>query len=144
MKYRVEVNIKKPRTEVSNALRDKDAALKWIKGLKSFELIKGQMEEVGSQYEMVFNNNGKESKMIETITSFDSPNKITTVYTMNKVWNECINNLHEKEMSTTYVMDVVFKFGFPMNLFIWAFKPFFKKESLKGLNDFKNYVEKEL
>lgn len=141
MKYVTEIIIDKPRDLVVSQMRDKEASFKWMEGLKSFDLIEGEMEQVNSKYKMVFENNGKTQSMIETITHFDPPKKITTTYEMGSVWNECVNRFVEFETKTKYIMDTEFKFGFPWVLFAWAMKPIFKKQTLKGMIDFKNYVE---
>ena len=142
MKYTVEVIINKDIETVVREIRSRDAAFKWMDNLESFELIEGQLDSLNSKYKMVFNNKGKIQEMTETITEFNPPRSITTVYEMASVWNECVNRFEDKDGKTVYSMDTTFKFGFLMNLFIWMFKPMFKKESLKGLTAFKEYVEK--
>lgn len=137
----MQVVINKELDFVVNELRSREASFKWIKGLKSFELIEGKLDEVNSKYLMVIENNGKSQEMVETITEFNPPRSITTVYEMGSVWNECVNRFESKEGKTVYSMDTTFKFGFVMKLFIWIFKPMFKKETLKGLLAFKEYCE---
>ncbi|MCD4826388.1 MAG: hypothetical protein K8Q99_01250 [Acholeplasmataceae bacterium] len=141
MKYKVQTIINKPIDLVSSEMRSRESAFKWIKGLEKFDLIEGEMEAVGSKYQMVFNSGQKVSTMTETITAFNPPSLITTVYETKGVWNECINTFESIGNQTKYVMDVTFKFSFPVNLFIWMFKKTFKKESLNGLVAFKDYVE---
>lgn len=141
MKYVVEVVINKDREFVVNQMRDKEAAFKWMEGLQSFDLIEGNNEEINSKYKMVFLNKGRKEEMIETITDFDPPKQITTVYQMGSVVNECVNIFEENNEKTTYRMNVDFKFGLPWVLFAWAMKPMFKKQSLKGMIAFKDYVE---
>lgn len=87
MKYRVEVEIDKPIDLVIREMRSKESAFKWIKGLEKFNLIEGEMDAVGSKYLMVFNNGKKVSTMTETITAFNPPSLITTVYETKGVWN---------------------------------------------------------
>lgn len=143
MKYTVSVIINRKREEVSDTLRSRKAAFEWMKGLKSFDLIEGKLEEDNSKYKMVFTNKGKETVMYETINRFAPPGVFDTTYTAGKVVNYCENKLIEQEDQTKYEMTTSFEFPFPMNLFIWMFKPMFKKETLKGMLDFKNYLEKE-
>lgn len=142
MKYTVDVVINKDRETVVKELQNRDALFEWMKGLKSIDLIAGELGQKDSEYTMVFTNEkGKEDKMKETITEMNPPKSITTVYEMKGVYNECINRFEEEQDVTRYLMDVDFKFSFPMNLFIWMFKPMFKKQTLSGMNDFKEYVE---
>lgn len=141
MKYDTKVIIKKNIEFVSKQLSNRDAAFKWMDGLKEFNLIEGKMNEVGSKYQMVFENKGKTEKMIETITEFSPPSRITTVYEMDGVWNECINILEESNNETIYTMSTDFKFKFPLNLFVWVFKKKFKEQTLNSLTKFKEYCE---
>ena len=141
MKYRTEVLINKSIDVVVAEMRNKESAFKWMNGLESFDLIEGQMEEPGSKYKMVFMNKGKKQEMIETITVFDPPKNITTTYEMGSVFNICENQFVESGEQTKYIMDTEFQFGCPWKLFTWAIKGIFKKETLKGMEDFKAYVE---
>lgn len=143
MKYIVRVTIDKRREAVSDALRSREAAFLWMKGLKSFDLIEGEFEKVNSKYKMIFENKGKETVMFETINEFNPPTTFNTTYTAGKVVNYCENRFTELGNQTEYEMETTFKFPFPISLFIWIFKPMFKKETLSSMVDFKNYVEKE-
>lgn len=141
MKYTVEVLISKDLETVVRELRSQEAAFKWMDTLESFDLIEGELDQIGSKYKMVFNNKGRKEEMVETITAFDPPKQITTTYEMGSVWNECVNKFEAKGSVTSYVMETTFKFGFPWILFVWLMKPMFKKQTLKGMHDFKKYVE---
>lgn len=78
--------------------------------------------------------------MTETITE-KTPSRIHTVYESNGVWNECINPLKKNENKTINEMKTEFRFGFLLGLFMWVFKPIFKKETLHSLTQFKEYCE---
>jgi len=141
MKYTTKVIIKKEVDVVYNALDDKESAFKWIDGLETFDLLEGINGEVNSKYKMIFKDKkGNLSEMTETIKQ-KTDNTIVTVYEAKGVWNECINNLISNGNQTIYEMKTTFKFGVLTNLFIWILKPMFKKETLKGLNKFKEYCE---
>lgn len=140
MKYVVTVSIDKPINKVMEILQSREHALKWIKGLTSFDLIEGNLGEVNSKYKMVFEHKGKTSQMIETLQDIQDQS-ITTIYEQNGVWNECINQLEDHGEHTHYKVLTTFKFPWYMTWFIWAFKSSFIKESLIGINDFKHYVE---
>lgn len=143
MKYTVTVTINRSREVVSNGLRSREAAFKWMKGLKSFDLVEGEMDQVNSKYKMVFENKGKETTMYETINAFNPPLEFDTTYTVGKVKNYCESKFIEHDGKTEYRMFTEFRFPFPLNIFIWIFKPMFKKETKAGMLDFKNYIEKE-
>ena len=141
MKYTSEIVIDRPRDVVLEVLTSREEAFKWMKGLKEFSLIEGIENEVNSKHKMVFDNNGRTEIMTETITRFDVPDVITTVYEMDGVWNECVNRFYEKDGQTLYVMEVSFKFPFLMNLFIWMAKGMFQKQTMSSMVDLKNHIE---
>jgi hypothetical protein len=141
MKYVTKITINKDKLFVSDALVSKEAAFKWMGGLKEFNLVEGNMNEVGSKYNMVFSNKGKTEKMTETIMEFSPPNRITTLYEAPGVWNECVNSLEESNGKTIYTMSTDFKFKFPLNLFIWIFKSKFKEQTMESLKSFKEFCE---
>ena len=143
MKYTEKVLIDAPREEVLKVMRSREDAMKWMEGLKSFELIEGEMDQENSKYEMVFDNKGKEQKMKETILKMNPPGEIVTLYEMGGVWNECVNRFTETGDRTIYEMDVTFKFPLLMSLFTWALKGMFRKETLKGMVALKDYIEKK-
>lgn len=141
MVYEVSVTINKSIEEVIEVMRSMEHSMKWIKGLRSFELIEGQMDELNSKYKMVFKGKKNDMIMIETITELDLPNKITTTYEQGPVWNECVNLFKGHEDHTHYRMISQFKFPWYISLFIWMFKSSFIRETSQGMNDFKEYVE---
>lgn len=143
MKYDTKVIINKDIQTVSDALVSKEAAFKWMDNLKEFNLIEGEMNAVGSKYEMVFENKGKTEKMTETILEFSPPGRIVTLYEAKGVWNECINLFEETDSKTTYIMKTTFKFKFPLNTFIWIFKKKFKEQTKESLIAFKEYCEEK-
>ena len=53
---------------VYSFISEADKAKLWIAGLSSVELISGEEMEVGSSYRMVFEYNGKQMSMTETVT----------------------------------------------------------------------------
>lgn len=143
MKYTKSVTIRKKRNEVVDLMQSREAALVWMEGLKEFTLVEGELGEENSRYKMVFENKGKQQVMYETVLEVSPPEKLTTVYEMGGVKNICFARFFEDGNNTTYEMETDFKFKFPINIFIWLFTPMFKKETIKGMNAFKEYCEKD-
>lgn len=141
MKYEVNVTILKPLEEVVGVMEDTKNAFGWMKGLKEYKLLEGEMGQEGSKYEMIFDSNGKVEKMTETVVEKKFPDKIVTVYEAGKVWNQCENLFRGHADHTHYKMISTFKFPWYMELFMWMFKPMFKKQTEQGLLDFKEYME---
>lgn len=141
MKYNVSVTIGKHVDFVVEILKSRDHALKWIDGLKEFNHKTGTFGEVGSTYEMVFENKkGRRSVMKETLSKLDGHN-ITTIYEQGSVWNACETELIGHVNHTHYNMTSIFKFPWYLAWFIWMFKPFFIKQTRDAMVVFKEYVE---
>jgi len=144
MKYEVSVTINKGIDEVLEKFQDRDAAFEWITGLTKFELIEGELGKEKSKYLMEFTNEkGKKSTMKETIEVMNPPLNITTIYEAGSVWNRCENIFKGHDDHTHYKMITEFKFPWYMGFMGFLFKKMFVKESLKGLNAFKEYAERE-
>ena len=140
MKYEVTVVIDKNPDEILEILTSHEHALKWMKGLKRFELVEGEMNGDNSKYNLVFDNNGKEAIMVETIKKI-SDNEIVAIYEQGPVYNETVNIFRGHDGHTHYTMKNIFKFKWWMALFIWPFKKMFIAQTTKGMNDLKEYVE---
>jgi uncharacterized membrane protein len=142
MRYEVTVTIHKSVEEVVKAIQDREGAFKWIKNLKKFDLIEGEMNMAKSKYIMEFvSDKGKTTTMYEEIESIDVPNEIITVYTSGSVWNRCINRFWGHDDHSHYSMDCEFKFPWYLSIFMWLFKNMFYNQTLKDLEAFKAYVE---
>lgn len=141
MKYSVSITINKDLQHVLDEFQNKEAAFKWIDGLKEMNLIEGEENKEGSKYEMLFESKGKTQKMIETLMNINLPDSITTRYQLGKVDNICVNKFEKERNTTIYTMDTSFAFPFPQNIFMALLKPVFKMETKKGMNAFKSYIE---
>ena len=69
VKYTNEITIDKPVKESWAVMMDESKTDQWLTGLKSYELISGTKNEVGSKYKMIMVENGEEMEMTETITA---------------------------------------------------------------------------
>ncbi len=141
MKYTETVTINESRENVIKTLRNVEESFQWMEGLTKFELLSGENEAVGSKYIMEFNQKGKVSRMTETIEAFDPPSKMVMIYEAGGVWNKTINTFEDNGDKTVYHMDNVFKFKFPLILFLPLFKKLFRKETRKGMDALKNHIE---
>lgn len=74
LNHTFEIEINKSVSKVWSEMDDEANLKKWITGFKSIELIQGERNEVGSKYKMVFDENGKDLIMTQTIKEY-IPNK---------------------------------------------------------------------
>ncbi len=141
MKYTVNVLIEKDRNKVLELIQDPAHFKDWMEGLIDYNIIEKGENDIGTVTELLFEKNGKETKMVETVESKDLPNEIVTSYELGKVYNKCTNRFFEEDGMTRYEMETEFSFGFFSNLFMWLFKGMFSKETEKGMLQFKAFVE---
>lgn len=69
--YDTTVLVNKPVGHTFNVFTNPFYFEKWMPGFKSFKPIEGMPSEVGSTYEMTFENDGEEIVLIEEITGFE-------------------------------------------------------------------------
>ncbi len=143
MKYSVSNTINAPLQKVGEILNDPKASTAWMEGLKKVEHLSGTPGEVGAKSEMHFLHKNKEMKLTETILEKNLPNQIKFSYQSPMGYNEV--ELRFEEISENTVQQTAnnyFDLKGIMKLMGFFFKGMFKKQSLKYLNDFKNYAEK--
>ena len=70
--YKNEVVINKPVEQVWKVFTDGEKMDQWLIGLKSVEIVKGQPDEIGSQFKLKFVEDGHEMEVIETVTAFEA------------------------------------------------------------------------
>jgi len=144
MRYNCEVQINKPLAEVVSQFEKEENLYKWMEGLKSIEPISGTKGEEGFKCKMVFEHKGKEMELIETNLELDLPRIARFSYESPKGYNEVAINISEIDNQTTkYSSDNYFEFQGMMKWFSFLMKGMFKKQSMKYLIAFKNFVESE-
>jgi hypothetical protein len=143
MKYTCEITINLPREEVIRKLNNVENMKHWQKGLINYEILSGIPGEVGATMKLDYKMGKRTISMIETISKNDFPNEFNATYEAKGVYNIQRNTFHEVDSNTTkWVSESEFKFSsFGMKLMGWIMPGVFKKQSLKYLEDFKNYVE---
>ncbi len=143
MKYSVSVKINKPLEEVVSSFTNPEEYLLWMKGLVSYDIINESTVLKGRVLRLNFTSqNGRPSTMVEEVID-NSLNEVVTSYDAGNVYNRCINKFSSEGEETIYQIVTVFKFGFIRNLYMWLFKGAFKQHTLKGIREFKSYMEKE-
>lgn len=144
MKYTCEIIIDLPRQEVICKLDNAENMKHWQKGLINYEIISGAPGQEGTKMRLDYKMGKRTISMVETISKRDFPREFNATYDTKGVYNIQRNTFHEAGPSTTkWVSESEFQFSsFGMKLMGWMMPGIFKKQSLKYLEDFKNFAEK--
>ena len=142
MKYTIEITIENPIDEVIEKFNIQDNLAKWQPGLMSIEHLEGTPREIGAKQRMNYMMGKRKVEMIETIKVNELPREFTTIYDSGKVWNENKNFFRPNESGgTIYATENKFQLKGMIKVMGWVMPNMFKKESLKYMNYFKDFVE---
>lgn len=142
MKFTTEITINKNIDKVIELFDNADNMQHWMEGLKSFEQLSGEPGQVGAKAKLKFQMGKREIEMVETVTVRNLPDEFSGTYDAQGVHNIVKNkfvNLGEDQ--TKYITENEFQFKGGMKIIGFLFPSAFKKQSLKYLKDFKNFVE---
>lgn len=143
MKFTTEIEINSPINKVIELFDNPDNMKKWMKGLQSFEPISGNPGQVGAKSRLKFKMNKREIEMIETITVRNLPDEFSGTYEVKGVLNIVKNKfIPLPDNRTKYVSEQEYRFNGFMKILGFLMTSAFKKQSMKYLSDFKNFVEK--
>ena len=145
MKFKLELLINKPRTEVWNAFDDPEKTKIWQPSLIKFEPMSGRPGQPGPAAKLTYKENEREFSLIEKITQRDEPNRFDGVYENNFADNVIRNIFIEKSKEQTlWVVETEFKFK---TLLMRILGPLLKKNyvarSRRDMERFKEMVEKQ-
>ena len=143
MKYSVEVEINQPIDKVVELFKDENNLFKWMKGLQSLEHLEGEPGKKGSTTKMVFKEGKRQIEMLETIVANKLPEEFSATYEAKGVHNLakiCFIAINENK--TKYFTEQEFQLKGFMKVFGFLMPGAFKKQTLKYLNMFKDFAEK--
>ena len=145
MKYTLDVIIDKPVDRVIELFDNPDNMFKWMEGLEKIECIEGDPGQPGAKSRLHFDLGKRKIDMVETILSKNLPKEITGTYETEGVYNHIRNSfITTPDGKTRYHAEQEFRFDSFMMKVVGFFMPgTFKKQSLKYMNDFKAFAEKE-
>ena len=144
MKYTTEIEINLPRKRVIELFDNPDNITKWQSGLISFEHVEGEAGQEGAKSNLKYKMGKREIEMVETITKRNLPDEFFGTYETKGVWNEVKNYFtSESENTTKWRLDTEFKGTGFMKIMMYFAPGMFKKQTLKTMNDFKNFAENE-
>ncbi|GAB5400376.1 MAG: hypothetical protein Aureis2KO_19610 [Aureisphaera sp.] len=143
MKYTTEIIIDLPREEVIHKLDNPENMKHWQRGLINFKVLDGTPGKEGAKMELEYKMGKRNMVLTETIVKNNFPAEFHANYDTKGVHNIQQNYFHEiADGKTKWVSESEFQFaGFGMKLMGFLMPGAFKKQSLKYLNDFKNFAE---
>ena len=70
--YQSSITVNRSAEDAFTVFTDTSKAKDWLPGFKGFETIKGEPTQVGSQWYLIVEHEGKTMKMIETLKEFEA------------------------------------------------------------------------
>jgi hypothetical protein len=143
MKYSIDITINKPLDEVIRKLDNADNIKHWQRGLIATEHVSGTPGEVGAKMRLKYKMGKRDFDLIETITKRNFPNEFHATYstpTMNSIQENHFEETPDGYTKWTSLNE--FQPGnFMMRVMAFLMPGAFKKQSMKYMTDFKNFVE---
>jgi carbon monoxide dehydrogenase subunit G len=144
MRYSCQIEIDKPIDEVVRLFDDPDNLKEWMEGLQSFEHISGTPGQPGAKSKLVFKMGKRDVEMIETVTVNNLPEEFSGTYEAKGVYNHVMNSFQPiADNKTLYITQQEFKLQGFMKIIGFLMPGTFKKQSIKYLEHFKAFVEKQ-
>ncbi len=143
MKYTSEIIINLPREEVIKKLDNPDNMKHWQRGLVGYEILNGSPGTEGARMRLEYKMGKRDLVLTETILKNKFPEEFHATYDTKGVHNIQQNLFQEVDSNTTkWISRTEFQFeGFGMKMMGWLMPGAFKKQSMKYLQDFKNFAE---
>ncbi|MFY0626855.1 MAG: SRPBCC family protein [Reichenbachiella sp.] len=143
MKYTVEIELNISRSRTVELFDNSDNMTHWQPDLISFTPISGEPGKVGAKSKLVYKMGKRVVEMVETITKNELPNELSGTYEAKGVYN-IISNRFEMidETKTLWISENEFQFSGFMKLIGVFMKGSFPKQTLKFMNQFKEFAEK--
>ena len=144
MKYELQIDIEASRELVADLYRDVSRMREWQPNLIERKLVSGAPDAKGSKCELEVQMGKRSISMTETVVESNLPESFSVVYEAKGVFNPVDSRFEELSPDRTRWL---FQSEFRCKGFIWLMTVLmpsaFKKESLKHMNSFKSFVEKE-
>ena len=143
MKYSIEIIIDKPVNEVISKLDSVQNLKHWQPGLIATEHVSGIPGELGAKMKLKYRFGRRETEMIETVLKRAFPKEFHASYTTRGMRNIQKNYFKATENGfTKWTSESEFQpTTVRMRVLLFLMPSAFKKQSLKYMSDFKNFVE---
>jgi len=144
MKYSTEIKVNAPLEECIKKMDSVENMKHWQRGLVSVAHISGDLGQLGAKMQLTFKLGNRKMQVIETITKRNFPKEFHANYTTKSMHNVQENYFEKTSDGFTKWISVseFFPLDFMMRCMLFIMPKAFKKQSLKYMQDFKNFVEK--
>lgn len=145
MEYQLDIIINKPVSEVVALFENSDNLKQWQPELVSFEHLSGEVGQAGSQSKIVYLMGKRECEMIETVERNELPDMFIATYETNGVVNRMESQFKAVGSDQTHwVTHNEFLFtSLGMKLMGFFMKKAFPKQSMRYMQQFKDFAEKK-
>lgn len=142
MEFTQEITVNVPRDRFIELFDDPENLKLWQEGLISFEPVSGTPGEPGATSKLTFKRGKGTLEMIETVTRRNLPHAFDGTYDAKGVHNVCFNEFTDVGGTATHwVARNTFEFTGMMKLIGLLFGASFPKQSLKMMQQFKDFAE---
>lgn len=143
MKYTTEIVVDVSRDEFIKKMDNPENMKHWQRGLMAYEQLSQSPGQEGARMSLNYQMGKREMVMVETIIKRNLPEEMHTTYDTKGVHNIQKNYFKEEDGKTRWISESEFQFsGLGMKLMGFLMPGAFKKQSLKYMEDFKNFAEK--
>lgn len=144
MKYTLQIEIEAPVEKVVELFNSADNLPKWMDGLLSYEHLDGKPGEPGAKARLIFKRGKGTMEMTETIRVNNLPEEFSGTYEAGGVLNIQSNRFQKlKNKKTLYTTENEFRMKGFLKLMGWLMPGAFKKQSMKYMRSFKEFVENQ-
>jgi len=143
MLYTTEIIVKVHLDVFVKKMNNIDNLKHWQRGLQSTEHLSGNPGDLGSKLKLNFKYDKRRMEIIETITKSDFPNEFCATYAtkgMNNIQTNYFSETSDGFTKWTAINEFT-PLNFPMRIMLFLMPKAFKKQSLKYMQDFKNFAE---
>lgn len=143
MLYTTEIIVKVPLDAFVKKMDNIDNMKHWQRGLQSTEHISGNPGDLGSKLKLNYKYDKRHMEIIETITKNDFPNEFCATYSakgMNNIQTNYFSETADGFTKWTSINEFT-PLSFSMRTMLFLMPKAFKKQSLKYMQDFKNFAE---
>ena len=143
MKFKLELTINKPCTEVWQAFTNPEHISKWQPSLIKIEPVSGMQGQPGAVSKLTYEESGREFSLTEKIVVRDEPKQFDVVYENEFTDNPMRNTFDERGSNETlWLVEAEFKFKtFAMKLLGPLLKKNFIRRAQKDMERFQEFVE---
>ena len=143
MKFRLEITINKPRSEVWRMFTAPENMNQWQPSLINTELVSGTTGQAGAVSKLTYKENEREFSLIEKVTHSDEPNQFDVIYENEFTDNPVKNKFIEQgENEARWVIEANYKFKtLLMKIMGPTMKKNFVRRTYRDMERFKEFVE---